>query len=65
MTSPHGKGVREQVRRFIRHPSVMLLATLVTSVGIFDGAPSTAHSSCYIYIMIYINCALVKLQVST
>ena len=40
MTSPHGKGVGEQV-----HPSVMLLATLAASVGICDGAPSTAHSS--------------------
>ena len=37
MTSPHGKGVGEQV-----HTSVMLLDT---SVGILDGAPSTAHSN--------------------
>ena len=37
MTSPHGKGVGEQV-----HPSVMLLAT---SMGIWDGGPLTVHSS--------------------
>ena len=50
MTSPHGKGMREQagpsVCSSIR-PSVMLLASLATSVGICYGAPSTAHSSLY------------------
>ena len=40
MTSPYGKGVWEQVRWSI-HMSVMLLAT---SVGVYDGGPSTAHS---------------------
>ena len=45
MTSPHDKGVGEQVR-----PSVMLLAK---SVGIYDGAPSTAHSIFFIYYNIY------------
>ena len=40
MTSPHGKGVEEQVDL-----SVMLLATLPKSVGISDGAPLTAHSN--------------------
>ena len=38
MTSPHGKGVGEQVR-----PSIMLLATLAKSVGICDGVPSTVQ----------------------
>ena len=42
MPSPHGKGVAEQV-----HLSVMLLATLATSVGICNGTPSTAHSSIF------------------
>ena len=44
MTSPHGMGAGEQVGS-----SVMLLATLAKSMGICDGAPLTAHSSCVLF----------------
>ena len=44
MTSPHGKGVGEQV-----HLAITLLATVAISMGICNGAPSTAHSSLFLF----------------
>ena len=56
MTSPHDKGVGEQV-----HLSIMLLATLAMSMGISNGAPSTVHSSFFLFSFFQIPCKSLKI----
>ena len=48
-----GGGGGEATRASPSVSHAIILTTLATSMGICDGAPSTAHSSCYYYYYYY------------